>query len=154
MFLKYSQCFVHLTLYSPILHHTVKPHGSRKPNAYAYGWKCVDAAIDAICVAEAMAEQNMLSEAYALTVDVLVMAATTLLVVELGDPDNCMADRVRESSRKAENLLRTLSHQNCSAAGCLESLKVSLVSFCVRVNCPNTVRSDRAVWLTRSTVFI
>jgi hypothetical protein len=142
MFLKYSQCFVHLTLYSPILHHTVKPHGSRKPNAYAYGWKCVDAAIDAICVAEAMAEQNM------------VMAATTLLVVELGDPDNCMADRVRESSRKAENLLRTLSHQNCSAAGCLESLKVSLVSFCVRVNCPNTVRSDRAVWLTRSTVFI
>ena len=110
MFLKCSQCFVHLTLYSPILHHTVKPHGSRKPNAYAYGWKCVDAAIDAICIAEAMAEQNMLSEAYALTVDVLVMAATTLLVVELGDPDNCMADRVRESSRKAENLLRTLSH--------------------------------------------
>jgi hypothetical protein len=86
MFLRYSQCFVHLTLYSPILHHVVKPRGSRRPNAYAHGWKCVAAAIDAICIAGAMAERDMLSEAYALTVDVLVMAATTLLVVELGDP--------------------------------------------------------------------
>lgn len=154
MFLKYSQCFVHLTLYSPIVHHVVKPRGSRKSNAYAHGWKCVDAAIDAICIAEAMAERDMLSEAYALTVDVLVMAAITLLVVELGDPDNCMADHVRESSRKSENLLRALSQQSCSAAGCLESLKVSLLSSCVEVKCPNTLRRDQALWLTKSTVFI
>jgi hypothetical protein len=125
MFLKYSQCFVLLTLYSPILHHVVKPRGTRKPNAYAYGWKCVDAAMDAVCIAEAMAEQDMLHEAYTLTIDVLVMAATALLVVELGDPDNGMADRVRKSSRKAKTLLETLGPKNCSAAVCLESLLVS-----------------------------
>jgi hypothetical protein len=125
MFLKYSQCFVLLTLYSPILHHVVKPRGTRKPNAYAYGWKCVDAAMNAVCIAEAMAEQDMLHEAYTLTLDVLVMAATALLVVELGDPDNGMADRVRKSSRKAKTLLKTLGPKNRSAAVCLESLMVS-----------------------------
>jgi hypothetical protein len=128
MFLKYSQCFVLLTVYSPILHHVVKPHESRKPNAYAYGWKCVDAAMEAVSIAEAMAERGVLYEAYSLTVDVVVMAATALLVVELGAPDNGMADRVQESSRKAKTLLETLARKNCAAARCLESLKVRLSS--------------------------
>ena len=125
MFLKFSQCFVLLTLYSPILHHVVKPRGSRKPNAYAYGWKCVDAAMEAVSIAEIMAEHGILHEAYTLTVDVLAMASTALLVVQLGAPDNGMADRVRESSRKAKTLLEILGRKNCAASVCLESLKVS-----------------------------
>jgi hypothetical protein len=55
----------------------------------------VDAAVEAICIAEMMAERDMLNEAYALTVDVLVMAATSLLVVELGAPDDGVSDHVR-----------------------------------------------------------
>ena len=85
----------------------------------------MDAAVEAICIAEKMAERDMFNEAYALTVDVLVMAATSLLVVELGTPDDGAPDRVRESSRKAKMLLEALSQKSCSAAGCLESLKVS-----------------------------
>lgn len=85
----------------------------------------MDAAIEAVCIAETMAEREMFSEAYALTVDVLAMAATSLLVVELGAADDGVADRVRESSQKAKTLLETLSQKSCSAAGCLESLKVS-----------------------------
>lgn len=72
-----------------------------------------------------MAERNMLNEAYALTVEVLVMAATSLLVVELGAHADGVIDRVRKSSRKARQLLETLSRESCSAAGCLESLRVS-----------------------------
>jgi hypothetical protein len=125
MFLKYSQCFVLLILYSPVLHHVVKPRGSRKSRAYAYGCKCVDAAIEAVCIAGRLEDQRMLHEAYPLIVDVLVMAATVLLVVELGAPDNSMADRVRESNREAKTLLETLARRNRSAAGSLESLKVS-----------------------------
>lgn len=54
----------------------------------------MDAAIQAICIAETMAERDMLNEPYALTVDVLVMAATSLLVVELGAHDDGVIDRV------------------------------------------------------------
>jgi hypothetical protein len=85
----------------------------------------VDAAIQAICIAETMAERDMLNEAYALTVDVLVMAATSLLVVELGAHDDGVIDRVGKSSRKARQLLEILSQKSCSAAACLESLEVS-----------------------------
>lgn len=85
----------------------------------------MDAAIQAICIAERMAERGMLNEGYALTVDVLVMAATSLLVVELGAHDDGVTDRVRKSSRKARRLLEILSQKSCSAAGCLESLRVS-----------------------------
>lgn len=85
----------------------------------------MDAAVEAICIAEIMTERDMFNEAYALTVDVLVMAATSLLVVELGAPDDGVSDCVRESSRKAQTLLEALSQKSCSAAGCLESLKVS-----------------------------
>jgi hypothetical protein len=95
------------------------------PDVYAHGWKCVDAAIEAVCIMETMAERDMFNEAYPLTVDVLVMAATSLLVVELGTQDDVVPDRVRESSRKAKIFLETLSRESFSAAGCLESLKVS-----------------------------
>lgn len=82
--------------------------------------------MDAVRIAETMAERGILHEAYSLTVDVLVMAATVLLVVELGAPDNDMADRVRESSRKTKTLLETLGRKNRAASKCLESLKVRL----------------------------
>lgn len=88
--------------------------------------KCVEGAIDAVCIAEAMSAQGMLCEAYALTVDVIAIAATTLLVVELGAPGGMLAARAKSSSRKAKVLLEILARHNCSAARCLDSLTVSM----------------------------
>lgn len=136
MFLRYSHCFVQLMLYSPILHHVLEPSRGWKPNAYTYGLKCVDAAIEAVRIAEALDARDVLHEAHALTVDVLVMAAISLLVVELGSPDIGMVDRVRDSSSKAKGLLEVLGRKNCSAAGCLDSLKVRLMC------CPTPRQSD------------
>lgn len=89
--------------------------------------RCVEGAIDAVCIAETMSAQGILYEAYPLTIDVLVMAATTLLVVELGAPDDMLAVRAKGSSRKAKELLETLARKNFSACRCLGTLIVSIL---------------------------
>lgn len=125
LFLRFSRCFVLLVLYCPFLHHILKPQEKRSPSAYATASKCVEAAIETIWVAEIMHTQGTLHEAYALTVDVIAMAATTLMVVELGASRDELTSRVMSSSKKAKYILELLALQNCAAARCLESLAVS-----------------------------
>lgn len=112
-------------LYCPFLHHVAKPSNSRGQNAYACGSRGIEAAVQAVRTADALNGRGLLNEAYALTVDVLAMAATTLLVVELGSPDHIVVNAVKESSRTAKMLLEDLAKQNSTAAQCLESLVVS-----------------------------
>jgi hypothetical protein len=88
---------------------------------------CMEAAIDAVRLAEVMDAQSILYEAYAFTVDLVAMAATSLLVIELGASGDVMVARVRSSSRKAKVLLESLALKNCAAARCLESLIVSII---------------------------
>ena len=109
------------------MHHVAKPWEGRSPNAYACGSKCVEAAIQAVRAAEALDIRGMLHEAYALTVDVLAIAATTLLVVQLGAPNDDTADAVVSTSRTAKTLLEGLAEKNSTAAQCLESLMVSKI---------------------------
>jgi hypothetical protein len=90
--------------------------------------RCVEAAIKAVHVAHAMETQGVLYEACALTVDTVVMAATSLLVVELGARGDALANRAKSSSGKAKALLENLALRNCSAARCLESLSVGKFS--------------------------
>lgn len=115
-------------MFSPFVHHIAQPQRFNSPNAYAYGSKCVEAAISAVRTAEELDDRMMLDEAYALTIDVLAMAATTLLVVELGSPLDETARVVRTSSATAKALLEKLAPSNAAAAKCLESLKVPLIS--------------------------
>ena len=112
-------------MYSPFVHYVAQPHESHSPLAYAYGSKCVEAAISAVRTAKALDDREILHEAYCLTVDVLAMAATTLLVVGLGSPDESTAEAVRESRMTSKALLEKLALKNASAAKCLESLIVS-----------------------------
>lgn len=114
-----------LTLYCPFLHHVANPLGGRSANAYACGSKCVEAAVQAVQTAEALNGRGMLNEAYALTVDVLVVAATTLLAAQLGDPEDGSFLMMRSTSRTAKTLLEGLAKRNSAAAQCLESLRAS-----------------------------
>ena len=107
------------------MHHVAKPWQSRSSNAYACRSKCVEAAIKAVRTAEELDRRRMLNEAYALTVDVLAIAATSLLVVELGAPDDDMAETVVRTSKTAKTLLEGLAEKNSTTAQCLESLIVS-----------------------------
>jgi hypothetical protein len=68
----------------------------------------------------------MLYEAYAFTIDVLVMAATSLLVIELMPLGDTLAAYAKSSSWKAKALLEKLALQDCTAARSLESLAVSI----------------------------
>ena len=68
----------------------------------------------------------MLYEAYAFTIDVLVMAATSLLVVDLMPPGDTLAAYAKVSSLKAKVLLEKLALQNCAAARSLDGLAVSI----------------------------
>jgi hypothetical protein len=75
-----------------------------------------------------MYTQAMLYEAYALTNDVIAMAATSLLVVELmppGDAGDILAAHAKSSSWKAKAILESLASRSCAAARCLDSLNVS-----------------------------
>jgi hypothetical protein len=125
LFLRYSLCFVSLEMYSPFVHHVAQPQDSHSPFAYAYGSKCVEAAVSAVWTAQELDKRGMLDEAWCLTVDVLAMAATTLLVVGLGSPLESTAGSVRDSSSAAKALMEKLACRNASAAKCLESLTVS-----------------------------
>ena len=69
----------------------------------------------------------MFNEAYALTVDVLAIAAITLLIVELSAPNDGTVDTVRRTGRNAKSLLEGLAQKNRTAARCLESLTVSTI---------------------------
>lgn len=89
---------------------------------------CVGAAVDAVAIANAMDGRAMLYEAYALTVEVLTMAATVLSFVETCEPGDELAARARVSNSQARVLLETLARQSCAAALCLESLNVSSFS--------------------------
>jgi hypothetical protein len=129
LFLGFSHCFVLLVLYCPFLHHILKPFEQRSPSANSAALRCVEAAIEAIRIADAMEAQGMLYEAYAITVDIFAMAATSLLVVELGAPGDVLATRAKSSSSNAKSLLENLASRNCSAARCLESLTVSSSLF-------------------------
>ena len=114
-------------MYSPFVHHVVQPQEAHSPFAHAYGSKCVAAAISAVWTAQELDNRGMLDEAWCLTVDVLAMAATTLLVVGLGSPLESTTHAVRESSSAAKALLEKLASRNASAARCLESLAVSWI---------------------------
>lgn len=127
LFLRFTHCYVLLVLYSPFLHHILKPKEHRSSSADMAASRCVEGAIDAVCVAETMSAQGILYEAYPLTIDVLVMAATTLLVVELGAPDDMLAVRAKGCSRKAKKLLETLARRSFSASRCLGALIVSIL---------------------------
>ena len=81
--------------------------------------------MQAIRTANVLESRGMLNEAYALTVDVLAMAAVILLVVELGGLTCPTMETVRVTSRNAKTLLECLAQRNCAAAQCLESLMVS-----------------------------
>jgi len=85
----------------------------------------VGIAIDTVSIANAMDVRGMLYEAYALTVEVITMAATVLLFVETCAPGDELAARAWASSSQARVLLEILARQNCAAARCLESLNVS-----------------------------
>lgn len=125
MFLKFSHCYVFLISYCPFLHHITKPLDQRTSSANTAVSKCVEAAIETVTIAEALEVQRMLYEGYAFAVDVVAMAAISLLVVELGAPDGSLAARAASSSRKAKVLLEVLALRSCSAAHCLTSLTVS-----------------------------
>ena len=73
-----------------------------------------------------MDARAMLDEAYAFTIDVLVMAATSLLVVNLMPPGDTLATYAKVSSWKAKALLEKLALQNCTAAHSLDGLAVSI----------------------------
>lgn len=75
-----------------------------------------------------MDARAMLDEAYAFTVDVLVMAATSLLVVELIPPGDTLAAYAKVSSWKAKALLEKLASQNRTAAQSLDGLAVSILT--------------------------
>lgn len=111
------------------MHHIANPPWeARKAHAYACGSKCVDFAIQAVRIAQALDARGMLNEAYPLTVDVLAIAATTLLVVELRAPKDVAAEIPRKTSRSAKTLLEGLAQHNNAAARCLESLLVGAAS--------------------------
>ena len=76
-----------------------------------------------------MDARAMLYEAYAFTIDVLVMAATSLLVVDLMPPGDTLAAYAKVSSLKAKALLEKLALQNCAAARSLDGLAVSMLNF-------------------------
>jgi len=101
------------------------PLRSRSPHAFGTGTRCVEAAIQAVRTAEVLESRNSLNEAHAFTIDVLAMAAITLLVVELGAPAYATADMVRKASKRAKTLLESLAKNNWAASQCLESLAVS-----------------------------
>jgi hypothetical protein len=124
LWLGYSRCFVHMVLYSPFIHYMANPPWEpRKANAYASGSKCVEAAVQAVRIAQGLDAQGMLNEAYALTVDVLALAATTLLAVELRAPEH-IAAKVLRTSRHSKALMEGLAQHSNAAARCLESLMV------------------------------
>ena len=114
-----------MALHCPFLHHVVEAPEDRDPNGFACGTKSVDAAVQAVTIAEAFELRLELHEAYCLTVDILVMAAITLLVVELGAPTYPAVAAVRSASRSAQKLLESLAPSSTAAAQCLDSLMVS-----------------------------
>jgi hypothetical protein len=73
-----------------------------------------------------------LSEAYCLTVDILAMAAVTLLAVLIAVPDYVDWVTLKETSNIAEKLLQSLAQRNRAAGRCLGSLNVS--------RCPEKIR--------------
>jgi hypothetical protein len=127
LFLGFSYCYIVMLLYCPFLHHILKPSEQRSSSADAAALRCVEAAIETVRLAEAMEDQGMLYEAYAFTIDLIAMASTSLLVVELGAPGDVSVARVKPSSKKAKMLLERLALRNCAAARCLESLTVSIM---------------------------
>ncbi|KAM0724329.1 hypothetical protein Q7P37_000211 [Cladosporium fusiforme] len=125
LFLRFSHCYVLLISYCPFLHHITKPLDQRTSSANTAVSKCVEAAIETVSIAKTLEIKRMLYEGYAFAVDVVAMAAISLLVVELGAPDDALAITAASSSRKAKVLLEVLALRSCSAAQCLTSLTVS-----------------------------
>ena len=107
----------------------LKPWEQRSPEANTTASNCIKAAIEAVHILESMEARAMLYEAYAFTVDVLVMAATSLLVIELMPPGDTLAAYAKLSSWKAKALLEKLAVQNCTAARSLEGLAVGALKF-------------------------
>lgn len=87
------------------------------------------AAIETAHIAETMEALGMLYVAYALTIDVIAMAATSLLVVELMPLGDILAGHAKRSSWKAHALLQNLALWNCAATRCMDSLLVSTTQF-------------------------
>jgi len=114
-----------MVLFSPFIHTlTNPPYQAQRANAHSNASKCVDAAIQAVRIAQVLDAQGMLSEGHALSVDPLAIAATTLLAVELRAPEAIAVTAAKKASRGAKTLLEGLARYNNAAAGCLESLLV------------------------------
>lgn len=111
-------------IYSPFVQHATLQGGS-KSTANACGWRSVDVAIQTIRTAEELRSRGMLFEAYVFTMDVLAMAATVLLVMQLGGSSDGRAETIRRASRTAKALLEWLATRNNIAQQCLEALQVS-----------------------------
>lgn len=115
------------------MHHVAKLPQEAQANAHVDGITCVVAATQAVRIAQILSTRGLLNEAYALTVDILVLAATTLLAVECRAPKGVSTDMLRRTSHSARSLLEGLAQHSDAAEQCLESLLVS-AAFCRQPN--------------------
>lgn len=93
----------------------------RSLQGYAIGLKAVNAALHAVQIAELLHENLQYHEAYFSTIDVLVFAATALLVVEIGSTDDALVLEAMRAGRAARELLLVLSLQSTTASRCWEA---------------------------------
>lgn len=125
LYLAYAYDYAQLLLYSPFAHYLTMPTVEINSPPYTLGLKAVNAALHAIQVAELLHKQLRLDEAYFLTVDVLVIAATTLLVFELGSGrESPWVHEALHASGIAKGLLLEMSLHSQTAAHCWEALAV------------------------------
>jgi hypothetical protein len=124
LLLCYAQYHAQLLLYTPFVHHLAQPSPIRNSEAYAYGAKCVQAALGAVSVASELQKRYQFNEAYFNAVEVLVYALMVLLIVELGSSDGDFLKDVVVANRDAKELLMNLAIQSTTASECLDALTV------------------------------
>lgn len=129
LLLAYSHAYAQLLLFSPFVHHLADSTVERGSHEYYFSWKCVQAALQAVKIADLLHKGLHLNEAYFSTVDVLAFAAMTLLVAELGSCDNAILSEALKSGKRAKELLLMLSLQSQTAAECWEALSVCWTSL-------------------------
>lgn len=111
------------------MHHLATSREGWDANSETYATGCIKAALQAVRIAEALSIRGLLHEAYPLTIDVLVMAAISLLVAQLGASPltDDGTHTIEDASRTARALLAGLALKNSTAAQCWESLQVGAV---------------------------
>lgn len=122
-----------MLLYGPFVHHIALGRPRHGSDQYKFGLKAVHAALHAVQLAELLQARLQLNEAHFFTVDALVYAAVTLLVVELGGLDSGLEIEAMRAGRNAKELLLVLSLHSTTAAECWQilALRSSSVSDAV-----------------------